>query len=91
MNGEPAGSSELIWKSGQPNKDGGNEGCVCVNGDLTHSTAGLANDDRCTTRHIELYEKKLYLFKTNTNRNSQDSALWDKDVQPLEICKKHIL
>ena len=57
VNGERASSSELIWRSGQPNNDGGNEDCLGADG--LSSEIGLAYDGRCTILHIGLCEKKI--------------------------------
>ena len=59
VNGERASSSELIWRSGEPNDHGRNEDCVVVHGDPASSRVGLANDYVCTESFQGLCEKKL--------------------------------
>ena len=59
VNGEHANSSELIWESGEPNNQGGNEDCVLVNGIPASSNVGRANDDVCAYSQQGLCEKKL--------------------------------
>ena len=58
VNGERASSSELIWKSGQP--DGGrNQNCVIVDGYPTSSNVGLAYDAPCGLSYPGLCEKLI--------------------------------
>ena len=59
MDGERASSSELIWRSGEPNNIGGNEDCVAVVGIGEPRTVGLAWDEICTRKHPALCEKPL--------------------------------
>ena len=58
INGERANSSEIIWRRGEPNNSG-NEDCVEVDGDLTRTTVGQANDGTCTNSRQALCEKVI--------------------------------
>ena len=58
VNGERASSSELIWKSGQPDQ-GRNANCVIVSGNPPFSNFGLAYDDPCAALRHGLCEKQI--------------------------------
>ena len=59
INGERASSSELIWLSGEPNNNGGDEDCVVVTGYLISSIVGLAYDIPCAFSYQALCEKQI--------------------------------
>ena len=59
VNGERVNSSELIWRSGQPNNVGGNEDCLRVYGFPTSADVALAYDGLCSTSHLGLCETRV--------------------------------
>ena len=58
-NGERASSSEIIWRSGEPNNNRGNEDCAHVVGNPTLSTEGQANEALCASSYQGLCEKAI--------------------------------
>ena len=59
INGERASSSELSWRSRQPDNSGGNEDCLLISTYPISSYFGLAYDHACATEWRGICEKKL--------------------------------
>ena len=59
INGERASSSELIWRSRQPDNFGGNQDCLLIDSNPLSSYFGLAYDNWCDSVCPGICEKKL--------------------------------